>query len=114
MESRSELVNRVKEGNQVLGGQLVAECVGKIILGAMKRVAISLLGAVWVVFCGGSTPPELGSVLPGDVSDLAHSGEVHLRNVIQLTRGQGENAEAYWSFDGKQLVFQTTSSGFQR
>jgi TolB protein len=34
-------------------------------------------------------------------------GEKHLRNVRQLTFG-GENAEAYWSFDGTKLVFQRT------
>jgi TolB protein len=30
-----------------------------------------------------------------------------LTNIVQLTSG-GENAEAYWSPDGKQLIFQTT------
>jgi Tol biopolymer transport system component len=34
-------------------------------------------------------------------------GEVHLKNVRQLTFG-GENAEAYWSADGRHLVFQAT------
>jgi Tol biopolymer transport system component len=33
--------------------------------------------------------------------------EVHLSNVKQLTYDSGENAEAYWSFDGSELVFQT-------
>ncbi|MCF8413317.1 MAG: hypothetical protein K9G44_07885 [Melioribacteraceae bacterium] len=37
---------------------------------------------------------------------LRFSGEVHLRNIKQLTYG-GNNAEAYWSFDNKQLVFQS-------
>ncbi len=32
-------------------------------------------------------------------------GEVHLKNVRQLTF-DGENAEAYWSFDGTKLIFQ--------
>jgi len=36
--------------------------------------------------------------------------ERHLRNVRQLTFG-GENAEAYFSFDGRQLVFQATRDG---
>ncbi|MFN9753995.1 MAG: TolB family protein, partial [bacterium] len=31
----------------------------------------------------------------------------HLRNIQQLTKG-GQNAEAYWSPDGKKLVFQST------
>lgn len=34
--------------------------------------------------------------------------EKHFRNMRQLTFG-GDNAEAYWSFDGKALVFQRTS-----
>ena len=33
--------------------------------------------------------------------------EIHLQNVQQLTFG-GENAEAYFSFDGTQLVYQST------
>ncbi len=33
--------------------------------------------------------------------------ERHLRNVRQLTFG-GQNAEAYWSVDGKELIFQST------
>ena len=37
---------------------------------------------------------------------LRFSGEVHLRNVRQLTFG-GNNAEAYWSPDGQSLVFQS-------
>jgi Tol biopolymer transport system component len=37
--------------------------------------------------------------------------ERHLRNVRQLTNG-GENAEAYFSFDGKQLIFQSTRPPF--
>ncbi len=41
---------------------------------------------------------------------LVLPGERHLANVKQLTFG-GENAEAYWSFDGKLLVFQSTRDG---
>ena len=36
--------------------------------------------------------------------------EKHLRNIKQLTFG-GENAEAYFSSDGKQLIFQSTRDG---
>jgi TolB protein len=38
------------------------------------------------------------------------SGEKHLANIKQLTHG-GENAEAYFSADGKRLVFQSTREG---
>jgi Tol biopolymer transport system component len=37
----------------------------------------------------------------------ADARETHLADPVQLTRG-GENAEAYWSPDGRQLVFQST------
>jgi Tol biopolymer transport system component len=37
---------------------------------------------------------------------LAVAGEKHLANIRQLTFG-GENAEAYFSFDGKKLIFQS-------
>lgn len=38
------------------------------------------------------------------------SPEKHLRNIRQLTHG-GENAEAYFSADGRRLVFQSTRAG---
>ena len=47
--------------------------------------------------------------LPGQTS-LAVPGEKHLSNIKQLTFG-GENAEAYFSFDGKQLIFQSKRDG---
>ncbi len=37
-----------------------------------------------------------------------HSGENHFANLTMLTDG-GENAEAYLSFDGKRLIYQSTS-----
>ncbi|MGO9830767.1 MAG: M20/M25/M40 family metallo-hydrolase [Myxococcaceae bacterium] len=40
----------------------------------------------------------------------AEAGETHLADLRQLTFG-GENAEAYWSFDGKELVFQARGPG---
>jgi TolB protein len=45
-------------------------------------------------------------------SDLALPQEKHLRNVRQLTFG-GENAEAYFSPDGKKLIFQSTRDGHE-
>lgn len=43
-------------------------------------------------------------------SDLAVDGERHLKNIKQLSFG-GENAEAYFSFDGKKLIFQSKRDG---
>ncbi len=39
---------------------------------------------------------------------LILEGERHFKNVVQVTFG-GDNAEAYWSFDDKQLVFQSNN-----
>ncbi len=44
--------------------------------------------------------------------DLALPQEKHLRNMRQLTFG-GENAEAYFSSDGKKLIFQSTRDGHE-
>ena len=44
--------------------------------------------------------------------DLALPREKHLRNMKQLTFG-GENAEAYFSADGKKLIFQSTRDGHE-
>ena len=38
------------------------------------------------------------------------AGETRLSNIRQLTNG-GENAEAYWSADGKWITFQSTRDG---
>lgn len=40
---------------------------------------------------------------------LLYPEEKHFKNVQQLTFG-GDNAEAYWSYDGKYIVFQRTSA----
>jgi Tol biopolymer transport system component len=47
-----------------------------------------------------------------DAQTLLYEGEKHLANVKQLTR-EGENsAEAYLSFDAKQIIFQSTRGAY--
>jgi len=55
-----------------------------------------------------SSLPAQSENLP--ISVPAEAGETHLRNVRQLTNG-GENAEAYFSHNGKRLIFQSTRDG---
>jgi TolB protein len=50
------------------------------------------------------------STVSAQESKPAIDGERHLKNINQLTFG-GENAEAYFSFDGKQLIFQSKRDG---
>ena len=57
------------------------------------------------------TPPAESTDAQEDVYNAANDslrfeGEKYLRNIRQLTFG-GNNAEAYWSKDGQQLVFQS-------
>jgi hypothetical protein len=40
---------------------------------------------------------------------IHYANEKHLKNVLQLTFG-GDNAEAYFSFDNKALIFQATKN----
>ena len=56
------------------------------------------LGAVLVACAGRSPAPATPTVAPA-------AGERHLRNIRQLTDG-GNNAEAYFSADGKRIIFQ--------
>ena len=52
-------------------------------------------------------PTHDGEAAYDPASDsLRFTGEVHLRNIRQLTYG-GNNAEAYWSFDDSLLIFQS-------
>ena len=48
----------------------------------------------------------LCAVVSAQNNSLVVEGEKHLKNIRQLTFG-GENAEAYFSFDGKKLIFQS-------
>jgi TolB protein len=71
---------------------------------SMPRAAVSL--ALALLACAHPPPPAAGA----RTRDLGLPEERHLRNVHQLTFG-GENAEAYFSFDGRQLIFQSTRDG---
>ncbi len=52
----------------------------------------------------------ISSVLFAQTSTLSVDGEKRLTNIKQLTFG-GENAEAYFSSDGKKLIFQSKRDG---
>jgi Tol biopolymer transport system component len=62
-----------------------------------------------------TAPPDRGpppSTPTPPLEELAADGETHIKNVRQLTFG-GENAEAYWSFGGSELIFQRTGGDFK-
>lgn len=51
-------------------------------------------------------PTSTGQTYDPESDSLRFEGEVHLRNIRQLTFG-GNNAEAYFSFDDSELIFQS-------
>lgn len=74
------------------------------------RIEISFLALVVAASaCGNqgkskSPAPQAGAGLL--------EGEIHLSNLRQLTRDAGENAEAYWSFGGDELIMQSKRPPF--
>ena len=76
----------------------------------MMRLALTLLIIISVVLVslGQSRPSQTASGNGG----LLLPEEKHLRNIRQLSFG-GENAEAYFSADGKKLIYQTTHGDLQ-
>lgn len=70
-----------------------------------KYIFISLLILISLSFFIQCSSDNSNDYNP-QTDSLRFAGEVHLRNIKQLTFG-GNNAEAYWSFDNKQLVFQS-------
>ncbi|NJD21828.1 MAG: hypothetical protein FIA82_04040 [Melioribacter sp.] len=70
-----------------------------------SRISLLQIFFVLPVFFSFITTEQKQNYNPSSDS-LRFSGETHLRNVKQLTFG-GNNAEAYWSFDNKQLTFQS-------
>jgi len=59
-----------------------------------------------------TAPSRPSNPYEGTLSPLSYPGESHLANIRQLTFG-GENAEAYWSADGKQLILQSTHPPYE-
>jgi Tol biopolymer transport system component len=86
-------------GAVVVAGLLLATSSALRLSGQQKSTSTGLSGA--------------GPVVRGTPDDpLRDPREVHLRHIKQLTFG-GTNAEAYFSYDGKRLVFQSTRETYK-
>ncbi len=75
----------------------------------MRRTCLSLLPSLCALVpvlaaCGESAPPATPAAKPAPPV-AARPDEPHLTDLRQLTFG-GENAEAYWSWGGDQLIMQ--------
>ena len=77
----------------------------------MRTLPATILAAAALFACTrGVSSDTTGSPAPRAVVIPADSGERHLTDIRQLTFG-GENAEAYFSADGRRLTFQSTRDG---
>ncbi|HMI87990.1 MAG TPA: PA domain-containing protein, partial [Polyangiaceae bacterium] len=78
---------------------------GVLILASAGVCALAIAGC-----SGASTPTHGRAVAQAEPKATSLADEVHLADLRQLTHG-GENAEAYWSFDGRELVLQARPTG---
>jgi Tol biopolymer transport system component len=81
-----------------------------VIRGGQRKTLRATLGsrpAASPAAAHGTAPVEM-QIKAGKPFDKTFDGEKHLKDVRQLTFG-GENAEAYFSPDGKKLIYQKTA-----
>ena len=78
----------------------------------MKRfILFSLIAIVSISFFSFINYNAGGAINPG-TDTLIYPAEKHLKNMRMLTNG-GENAEAYFSFDGARIIFQSTHGDYK-
>ncbi|MGE0405514.1 MAG: hypothetical protein AB7O65_04375 [Candidatus Korobacteraceae bacterium] len=74
------------------------------------RSAAQIAFATLALVATGLLAAPAQSPAPGRAAKTAETSEHHLRNVRQLTF-EGQNAEAYFSFDDRSLIFQYSGEG---
>lgn len=79
----------------------------------IRSTIFILLVAGLLTACATETSPATleSKTEEAPVDTLRYEAETHLKNLRQLTFG-GDNAEAYFSFDDRQLVFQATNEAW--
>lgn len=75
---------------------------------SMKKIALLLLVAGTIIALPACKNSSKMAATAAAADTLRYPDESHFKNIRQLTFG-GDNAEAYWSYDGKYLVFQRTN-----
>ncbi len=78
----------------------------------LPLVAAALAAALTLSPMTGCATSRPAPQFPLSIPSLQFPGEVHLKNIRQLTAG-GTNAEAYWSYDGRWLTLQAKGTGLQ-
>jgi Tol biopolymer transport system component len=78
----------------------------------MSVFLFSIITALLFVGCTGWVDRTAEEAAAPSATNLQFDGEQHLTNLRQLTFG-GQNAEAYFSFDGTELIFQSLRDPLQ-
>ncbi len=78
----------------------------------MKQFLIFIF-AVTCIACNKNPKNKTTDSVSGEIQSesLIFKGEKHFKSLKQLTFG-GDNAEAYWSFDDKQIIFQSNNTAW--
>ncbi len=84
----------------------------RTIVAASTMAALGLSAAISVASKAAAPAQPAALPQPAPKPIQPHRQEIHLRNIKQLTNG-GENAEAYFSADGKQIIFQSTREPYK-
>lgn len=78
----------------------------------LRTLLIATLVSLLITYAAEPPHGVAAQAEPAAPSPIWYDGESHIQNVKQLTFG-GENAEAYFSTDGKWLVYQSTRDSFE-
>ena len=70
------------------------------------RILYLFLLTLVIFSCNTNKKKEVTSETSKDSIPLVYAEETHFKSLKQITFG-GDNAEAYWSFDDKQIIFQS-------
>ena len=73
----------------------------------MKNIAL-LIGILVLLNTNKNPKTSITNDLKIESENIHYQKEIHLKNIKQLTFG-GDNAEAYFSFNNSQLVFQSNN-----
>ncbi len=78
----------------------------------MRYFNVLFITALLITGCIRKIENKKTNKIAATVMATIYEGESHLRNIRQLTFG-GQNAEAYFSYDGSELIFQATTAGME-
>lgn len=83
-------------------------------LGPIFALVLFWMGAAFAgpAEVSAQTPATSQAATESAAKDLRHEDEIHLQDIRQMTF-VGENAEAYWSEDGNELILQATAPPYE-